>query len=419
MIWIRRHWLALSVALLSIGGLTPAMLLLQAEPAVAARDDPTQQDVERVLQLARTHDPRRAIPGIVRRVRLSAHEADLLLNQAAARWRPSHWKVTLAPGSLQLQASVALNLGPWQRWLNLELRMRETSALPQVQSARIGRLPLPGPLVTWAMSSMSNDEGARGAALVLAAASVHRVQMHTGQLTLTYAWGPEAASRLLATLLPVDEHVRLRVYANALAQITAALDPAAPLSLSQLLPPLFKLARQRTAEGGDGALENRAVLMVLGMVANGIGLSALLPERAQELDRRPIRVLLAGRRDFPQHFLVSATLAAESGTQSADSIGLMKELADARRGSGFSFNDIAANRAGTRFGELAVQSPDWLQRRLIGGVTERDFMPDVADLPEFMSEPEFRQRFGGPGSPEYERMVADIEQRLTNMALFR
>jgi hypothetical protein len=52
-------------------------------------------------------------------------------------------------------------------------------------------------------------------------------------------------------------------------------------------------------------------------------------------------------------------------------------------------------------------------------VTERDFMPDVADLPEFMSEPDFRQRFGGPGSPEYERMVADIELRLTNTALFR
>jgi hypothetical protein len=46
-------------------------------------------------------------------------------------------------------------------------------------------------------------------------------------------------------------------------------------------------------------------------------------------------------------------------------------------------------------------------------------MPDVSDLPEFMNEPEFRRRFGGPGSPAYQRMMADIEERLGATPLFR
>ena len=42
----------------------------------------------------------------------------------------------------------------------------------------------------------------------------------------------------------------------------------------------------------------------------------------------------------------------------SDVIGLYKEIEDSRGGSGFSFNDIAADRAGTRFGEKAVASED-------------------------------------------------------------
>jgi hypothetical protein len=49
---------------------------------------------------------------------------------------------------------------------------------------------------------------------------------------------------------------------------------------------------------------------------------------------------LRGRLDFPQHLLISAALAAEGGGPLADAIGLYKEVADARHGSGFSFNDI-------------------------------------------------------------------------------
>ena len=106
----------------------------------------------------------------------------------------------------------------------------------------------------------------------------------------------------------------------------------------------------------------------------------------------------------------------------ADAIGLYKEVDDSRGGSGFSFNDIAADRACTRFGELAAGSPESalkLQRRVGEGVRESDLMPAVKDLPEFMSEAEFKSRFGGIGAPQYKRMMEDIERRIAALALYR
>ena len=56
-------------------------------------------------------------------------------------------------------------------------------------------------------------------------------------------------------------------------------------------------------------------------------------------------MLLAGRQDLAKHFAISAAISAHSGAPLADAIGLYKELEDARGGSGFSFDDLAAEPA--------------------------------------------------------------------------
>ena len=184
------------------------------------------------------------------------------------------------------------------------------------------------------------------------------------------------------------------------------------------MPPLLALARERSA-AGDAARENRAALIALTFYANGRSLATLTPAARDWPKPASRTVTLAGRDDFPKHFLISATLAAESGSALADAVGLFKEVDDSRGGSGFSFNDIAADRAGTRFGELAVQSPARLQDAMAGGAKEGDFMPDVRDLPEFMPEAEFKRRFGGIGAPAYQKMMSDIEARIAARPLHR
>ncbi|MBI1991579.1 MAG: hypothetical protein HYS65_18110, partial [Betaproteobacteria bacterium] len=130
----------------------------------------------------------------------------------------------------------------------------------------------------------------------------------------------------------------------------------------------------------------------------------------------------AGREDFPQHFTISAAIAANAGAPLSDAIGLYKEVDDSRGGSGFSFNDIAADRAGTRFGELAAGSRESamkLQRQVAAGVRDADILPPVSDLPEFMPEAEFKRRYGGIGAPAYKRTMDDIERRIAALPLYR
>jgi len=187
----------------------------------------------------------------------------------------------------------------------------------------------------------------------------------------------------------------------------------------ELMTPLFQLASER---GGDPVAENRAAIVVLAFYANGKGLAAIVPAARDWPRPRPRRVTLAGRADSTQHFTVSAALAANAGVPLSDAIGLYKEVDDSRGGSGFSFNDLAADRAGTRFGEAAVASHEGalkLQRQASAGLRERDLMPAVNDLPELMAEAEFKRRFGGIGAPAYQRMMDDIERRIAGLPLYR
>jgi hypothetical protein len=188
-------------------------------------------------------------------------------------------------------------------------------------------------------------------------------------------------------------------------------------SLTTVLPELFALAAERSREQ-DPVAENRALLLVLGAWASGRGMGALLPEARVH----PWRFLLTleDRRDLAQHFLVSAALAAAADTTLADAVGVFKEVSDADGGSGFSFTDLAADRAGTRFGERAVRSAEsarLLQQQLAGGVAESALLPRIGDLPEYLSEPEFRRRYTAVGSPAYQELMQEIERRLDTAPL--
>jgi hypothetical protein len=197
------------------------------------------------------------------------------------------------------------------------------------------------------------------------------------------------------------------------------LPAASDSSLAQWIGPMFELARRRSLAGGDAAAENRAAIVALTLYANGRTLDRLLPAARHWPQPQPQRLTLAGRDDSPLHLLISAALAVEGSSPLSRAVGLYKEVADSRGGSGFSFNDLAADRAGTRLGEMAVQQPLRLQAALAGGVQEADFMPHAADLPESMPEREFKRRFGGIGEPRYVAMVAEIERRVGALAALR
>lgn len=408
---------ALSLAMLLVLGLS-----LQRTALVAPAAAVNAADLARANAFLRSNDPRLPRPGTQRSLLLPERDLNLLLNQLAQRlpW-PASTQVDLGAGAARVRASMALPHSPVELWINLDASLLETPGLPAVERLRIGNLPVPG----WAANALrrhlvahvnASSEGR------LAHDIIKRVAISPGQIGLRYEWQGDTYQRLLGVLVPEAQQQQLKAYSDRLAdlaeQLVTAGSPSQGIALAQLLPPLFELARQRTAEGWDAASENRAALLTLALHASGHGLRALVPAAKAWRQPRLMPVTLYGREDFPQHLLISAVIAIEGGGPLADAIGVYKEVADSQSGSGFSFNDIAADRAGTRLGLLAKTTPQQLQALLAAGLQESQFMPDVSDLPEFLSEVDFKKTYGSVDAPAYRKMLADIERRLDATALF-
>lgn len=431
---------ALVIALVALllpllGAVVLLSAALQREPAVVSATELAADDVARAVSLLRTHDPRHAVPGRVSAALLQERELEVLLSHGARRWLPgTSGRVDFARGSAKLHLSTHLGavplLGgtaaalaaPFGRWVNLEIELQETGGLPAIARAHVGGLPLPA----WAVEALARrllERIGLAAEWRLALEVVRRVRFEGDHALVVYAWQPDSASRVMASLLTAAELERLKPYQDRLAAVVAAA-PGWQMPMVQAVSPLFELAAQRSAAGRDAAAENRAALVVLTLFVNGRHVGSMAPAALGWARPRPLRLTLRGRIDFPQHFLVSAALVTEGTSPLSRAIGVYKEVADSRGGSGFSFNDMAANRAGTRFGELALRQPQELQRRLAGGADGRalrdeDLLPAVADLPEFLPEAEFRRRFGGVGAPAYEALLSDIDRRVAGLPLLR
>jgi hypothetical protein len=394
---------------------------LQGQALVAPTADLVVRDIQQAKDFLRRNDPRLGGVAPSREVFIHQDELNLLLGQVAQRYGGGAAAVQLKPGSAALQASIKLaSLASHSFWINIDSRLRETAALPEFDRLRVGHLPLPAWAANWLLHRLLTKAQTQGQLATDLIAQVEQVRFGTQQLNLAYQWRPDSLQRVLANLWPTTEQQRVSSYDRRLATLAQAYPPGSAVSLAVLLPPMFELARQRSAlPGSDAVAENRAAILTLALHASGQSWGLLMPTARAWPRATPLQVTLAGRDDFPQHFLISAALAIEGGGALADVIGVYKEVADSRGGSGFSFNDIAADRAGTRFGIRAGQAPRLLQAALLADLTEAAFMPDVADLPEFLTERDFVVRYGGIGAPAYRLMMADIEARLDATALLR
>jgi hypothetical protein len=434
--------LRVALALLALVLVLPVVLTsvllagaLQREPSVVSAVEIAPEDVARAVSLLRTHDPRRAQPGVVSAALVQERELEVMISHGARRWLPgTSGRVEFVRGAAELH--VATHLGslpfgggsasalaaPFGPWINLTLKLQETGGLPTIASAHVGRVPLPAWLLERLAPALLQRTGL-APEWQLAQEVVRRVRFEAGHALVVYAWQPDSAQRVMASLLTADELARLKPYQDRLAELTRS-TPGWDLPLVQVIGPLFELAARRTAAGNDAVTENRAALVVLTLFVNGRHVGSLAPAARSWARPRPVRLTLGGRIDFPQHFLISAALVTEGTSPLSRAIGLYKEVADSQGGSGFSFSDVAANRAGTRFGELALRQAQELQRRLTAGtgtaaLRDADLIPAFDDLPEFMPEPEFRRRFGGVGAPRYEALLADIDRRIAGLPLLR
>jgi hypothetical protein len=401
--------LAVAVA----GVLIVALLAFDRTPAVARGPDVSTADVRRARALLRRHDPRRTAAGDVRTVSLSQQDATLLAQYAASRWRKATARIGLRDSVAHLEASIDLSSSLSGTWLNVDADVRAANGLPVVERLRIGGLPVPAAMADPLLEFLLGRMGALQT-LTLARELVQQTQFSPDSVRVTYRWRPDATGRVRDMLVSPEELARLEAYHRHLESIVAATRAGDAISVSALLAPLLSVAATRAAVS-DAADENRAALATLALYVTGRRIGSWM-RQAQSWPAIPRRsVTLSGREDLAKHFLVSAIVAAQADRTLADAVGLTKEVDDSRGGSGFSFVDLAADKAGTRFGEAAVNAPEALLDAVARGIPETAIMPEITDLPESLTEAQFIAGFGGVGEPRYNAMLSRIGTRIARL----
>jgi hypothetical protein len=392
-------------------------LAIEDHPRVDRQVIFTPEHIERAKYIVDAHRFQAHV-GMLVMTKVRPSDVDLAANYLANRFAKGSALVALGDRDANVRLSLPLQYVSGA-YLNIEATLVETRGLPQPRSVRIGKLPLPDAL-SEILASRIVQWLRRSPEYRTVLDSVRLIKMSSEQLSLLYRWegGSGGFARgLRASVMDKQERERLLRYQTLLAEDSSQFGGQIPLS--QVLP---SLARQaiRQSKIGDAAAENRALILVTTFYVLGISLEQLLPEATAWPHPVPRVVTIDGRDDFAKHFMISAAISAYADTALADAIGLYKEVEDSRSGSGFSFNDLAADRAGTKFGEKSVAGKDAaqkLQRRVASGLIDSDLMPAWSDLPEFMSEAEFKRRFGGIDAPAYQSMMKKIEQRVATLSV--
>ena len=413
--------------LLLMGGLTVLALCIESSPLVVARATLSPANVVRAKALYRQHQSGLIRSGESREILLHQGELNLLATYFAERIAAQGAELELSKGVLVLRLSWDISAAlPYREqadgYLNLRVVLVDTGLAGSrhgvgLQSLGIGRLVLPvGPgmsLLQVALEYFTSPQE------VLAAASaIQSVKLLPSAMAITYQWPKDLVATWRGRLVSSKERQALADYQQFL--VAEVRRQGQDLSFTRLLEAVFGHGLSGSPMS-DPVIANRAAIIVLAAYANGGGLTTLVPEARDWPRPRRAHLSLAGRSDLVQHFMTSAALAVLGGRAVANSIGLYKEIEDARAGSGFSFKDLAADLAGARFGEVALQSHQaarQLQERLAAGQGNSQLLPSLQGLPENLKQARFQRDYGGLSDPRYRRIVHDIESRINGLALY-
>lgn len=369
-----------------------------------------------------------------RRLRLSEHDINLLLAMAVPQALPEgKARIALDKGTVAGDLSMKMaGSSASPRYVNVRATCRtevtEGRLGIRFEQCRIGRVTVPrfflraaSPLLT---SAILDDPDLRQIV-----AAIDSVRLEPDGVETEFR-SSELRAKVVASLLArlsqkPDVLVRTKIHYRHLVRTAGELP--GDDRFAGFLQAAFQFA-QRRSKVEDPVLENRAAILSLAILLGHWRVETLVGSVTDAGLRRAARrhvgrVTLRGRRDWRRHFFVSAALALLSNESLSDEAGLFKEELDAGEGgSGFSFSDLLADRAGTLFALAATrdeQSARTIQVRLAAGFEIGEVFPQAADLPEGIPDRELQAEYGGVGGKKYKEVIREMERRLAACAALR
>jgi hypothetical protein len=354
-------------------------------------------------------------------LQLNEKELNLVANYLLNRYFKSATRIGLHSDSLSLLITVDLPETIFGRYLNIRLILTFDADRrhPAISELKFGKQHIAPGLAGWLIDAIIRHSALRQY-YILASSRIDDIALYSDKIVIAYRFDATAYKEARQLLKFDTSHTAMRVYREKLIEIIAKHDRGWRVSLAELLQPLFALAARRSTF--DSAIgENKALIFTVAAYVNNQKIPALLDANHDATAQHQTPVYVYKRIDIAQHFMAAAAISAAGNRYFGDEAGTEKELSDAKGGSGFSFIDLAADRAGLRFGEIAVSSAENARKLQLAMAKIDDykaFMPDVTDLPEHMDEEAFMKRFASLDSPETQALIAQIDARIESCPIF-
>lgn len=401
----------LAVCLLILAAI--AFLALSAQPWVKSHQTLSKKDIYRAKQILQTSSNS---SGKFQTIELNENDLNIASNYLLNHLIKSSTQVSLTEDSLHFQISLALPDKPLRFYLNIAFNLSKLNGFPVITDLTVGQISIADEFAGYLIEFIIRHTPLRKY-YILASQHIGNIQIQSQLLQVTYlSHFPENIEN--SVLSENESYQSLIFYQRLINQVLDKHDPAWRLSLAELMQPLFMAAYHRSNENNI-IDQNRAVILALSSYVNREELSAYLPIKLSTDKHYP--AFLYKRIDMAKHFVASAALAASGAISLAHMLGQEKEISDSESGSGFSFIDLAGDRAGLKFGQTAtasVKSARRLQKIMCKIQDYRAFMPEVRDLPERMNHEEFKQRYGSIYSPTYQNMLKVIDDRIAALPIY-
>ncbi len=371
-------------------------------------------DIENILNIVKNSQSKKQ-----KTIQFSEKELNIGLNYLLNYYIHSTSKITIEQQQLDFKIALLLNHQYFRKYLNFSFKLTKRDGYPVINQLKIGSLSLADQFAGVILEKLINYTPLKEY-YHLAALHTKDIQISNDRF-LTIDYLPLADLDLKTKLSLNNKNVQSVIfYQQQITHIIAKHDPKWRLSLAELFQPLFKQAYLRSSIT-TAISENRAVLIAISTYVNKSEIKAYIPFDISPSTNKNYPASLYKSPDMAKHFMVSAVLSAAGAETLANKLGQQKELSDAKTGSGFSFIDLAGDRAGLKFGRIATSSPKnarELQRRIAGIKDYTSFMPEVRDLPEKMSDKEFKKRFESVSSSKYKKMLKKIDDRISALAIY-
>ena len=436
-------WLALPATVVGVPAAF-AWLALEREPLVVRQAALTVDDIGRAEEFWQRYHPRGIKAGQPSTVVSTEQQINTAIRAGLTGAGKFKSRVAVDARGLFVAATavVSLPIVTSHRYANIRAVFAPSSAGLKISKLQIGRLRMPPnlslPILQAAIEILAGP--GRGAEFI---DSVRAVSVEGKSVSVAFkapgsviAQAKDVPKKKIAKKTVVKKETAKKVvgtgnpeavgvYYIRLIELVRRQGSTARTSLTAFVQPLFRLVGERS-KTGNPIEENKAAILALSLYFGDrrierVAGDALKPDMRRKT-RHTDHVKLDGRHDFVQHFVVAAGLALVGGSVLADAVGVAKEVEESTGASGFSFTDLAADRAGVRFARAAIASRDGavrFQSRLSDLITEADIFPAVRDLPEGLSEPEFKRRYGNTNSRAYNRLVAEIDRRIGKITLYQ